>query len=243
MAERWRAKGPGRKSLRQVTGLPILARHGQVDRIVPAPQRLVALGVAGVAGAGIALQAVSTAEVLGIGGWALLAVLGGYFTLLTALLAAATFLWVAVTGRCAGAAWHGGLLLWCVTLAGIYHALLAGLWTPVGVGWWADKALHLALPLLVALHWLAWAPKDGLGLGAVLLWLSWPAAYAGVILVRGAAMGSYPYPFLDANALGWAGVARSLAGLSLAFLLGGLLVVGVARMLVPQSERPGASSR
>jgi hypothetical protein len=61
--------------------------------------------------------------------------------------------------------------------------------------------------------------------------LIWPAACAAYALVRGAVTGVWPYPFLDADTLGWPMVALNVAALVTAFAGAGLGLVAVARRL------------
>jgi len=157
--------------------------------------------------------------------------MAAYFTVLTNIGVAATFGLIAVTGREATAAWHGAITLAILTVGVIYHWLLSGLWQPRGLAFWADQGLHSVVPALVALYWLTCAPKSGLALRHAALWLVWPLAYCVWALARGAATGAYPYPFIDATALGAARVTLNIAGLGLAFLIAGLLLVVLARAL------------
>ena len=60
-------------------------------------------------------------------------------------------------------------------------------------------------------------------------WLAYPGVYLVYILARGAVSGLYPYPFVDVNELGYAGVFTRAGIFLLVFLGMGLLVVAVAR--------------
>ena len=55
--------------------------------------------------------------------------------------------------------------------------------------------------------------KAGLRWYDPLLWVIYPLFYLGFVLVRGKLTGFYPYPFIDAKTLGYAGVAANTAGL------------------------------
>lgn len=108
----------------------------------------------------------------------------------------------------------------------IYAALLRHLWAPEGAQWIADATLHYVMPAGYLLFWLASVRKSGLRWYDPLLWLIYPLFYLGFILVRGRMSGFYPYPFIDAKTLGYAGVAANTAGLLIVCaVLGGLLVV------------------
>ncbi len=193
--------------------------------------RVFAAMIAGVAAVAIAAQYVVASANPDLAGpvgvvWRML----GYFTILTNLLVLGHFVAVAGGWRI-GASRAGALMLWIVVVGAVYHLLLAGLWAPVGLGWWSDQGLHTAVPVLVTLWWATVAPTRGLTGQDALRWLGWPVGYCAYALVRGAATGFYPYPFLDVGTLGVQGVAVQVAMLAAAMLALGLLLVGVARLI------------
>lgn len=201
----------------------------------PVSERLAALAVATLALASLRAQfdamdpaAGSVAQRL----WAM----AGYFTILTNALVAAHMLLVALHWRIS-ASRAAGLLLSIVMVGLVYHVLLARLWQPDGLLAWADLGLHTGVPLAYALWWIVLAPK-ALGWPDVKWWLIWPVGYAGYALTRGAMTGFWPYPFLNADTLGWSRVAAHVAILAAAFALGGLCIRWVAGRLQRQSS-PG----
>lgn len=156
--------------------------------------------------------------------------LAGYFTILTNLGAAGLMAATALRHR-PSAAVQGGLVVAIVMVGLVYHAILARLWSPQGLAWWADQGLHSAVPVLVFGWWLFFGDKR-VSLADLPGWLIWPALYAAYALVRGAVTGFWPYPFLDADRLGWPQVALNVAGLVLAFATLGLGLIGLARVSV-----------
>jgi len=153
--------------------------------------------------------------------------LAGFFTILTNLLVAAHMFAIARGWRI-GASRAAGLVVSIVMVGIVYHAVLARLWAPQGLAWWADQGLHTAVPLATALWWLAFAPKD-VGWRDVPVWLIWPLAYCGYALVRGVATGFWPDPFLNVDTLGWGMVAVNIVALVLVFAALGAGVVALAR--------------
>ena len=65
-------------------------------------------------------------------------------------------------------------------------------------------------------------------------WLAWPLGYAAYALLRGAATGFYPYPFVDVPSLGMGRVLGNVAGLCIVFLATGFLL----RALAHARQRP-----
>ena len=112
-----------------------------------------------------------------------------------------------------------------------YHTLLAGIWQPAGLAWWADQGLHTAVPVLTTLWWGVYAPKAGLKWPHAFSWLIWPIIYADYALVRGLASGFYPYPFVDVATLGISQVVLNIAALAGVVLAIGFLLIGIARII------------
>ena len=158
-------------------------------------------------------------------------IMAGYFTILTNLLVAVSAGAMAATGRALPPGWLGGLTLWIAIVGVVYHTMLADLWDPQGLAWWADQGLHSATPAITFLWWLAFAPKSGLGVRHAALWLIWPLVYVAYALIRAQFTRAYPYPFIDLNTLSLGAFAANVAGLSVGFFLGGLALVGLARLI------------
>lgn len=161
--------------------------------------------------------------------------MAGYFTVLTNSLVVFTFARTAISGQQNGPLWSGGLTLWICAVGAVYHTVLAGLWKPEGLAWWADQGLHTAVPFLVLIWWIGFANKSGLHLYSTLMWLIWPLVYCAYAMIRGAASGFYPYPFIDVATLGTGQVTVNIAILITAFGLGGLCLVAIARLLSNRS--------
>ena len=111
-----------------------------------------------------------------------------------------------------------------------YEVLLRQTWDPLGVALVADLLVHYLVPVGFIGYWWLVTPKTTLGWRAPVVWLWYPAAYAAVALVRGAATGHYPYPFLDAATLGYGQVLVNIAGLGIGFLVLSWLLVGIGRL-------------
>ena len=156
--------------------------------------------------------------------------LAGYFTILTNL-GVAGLMTATAFGHTPSPRMQGGLVLSIVMVGLVYHAILARLWSPRGLAWWADQGLHTAVPLVMLTWWLGCGDRR-ITLRDLPFWLIWPAFYAAYALVRGALTGFWPYPFLDAAQLGWLQVAVNVAGMVLAFATLGLGLIALARVSV-----------
>jgi hypothetical protein len=83
---------------------------------------------------------------------------------------------------------------------------------------WIDAVLHRIFPVIVVLDWLIDPPDTRLRYRDALIWLIYPLVWLGFTLVRGAADGWYPYPFLDPANGGYGVVAAYVVGITLGFL-------------------------
>lgn len=157
-----------------------------------------------------------------------------FFTILTDALVTLHLLAIA-KGWQMPASRAAGLLVSVLLVALVYHMLLARLWAPQGLAWWADQGLHSALPLGYLAWWIVFAPKD-ISLKTLPNWLVWPLSYCAYALFRGDITGFWPYPFLNADRLGWPRVALNVTWLGLGFVATSLAVLGFARWR--QSAKP-----
>jgi hypothetical protein len=85
------------------------------------------------------------------------------------------------------------------------------------------------MPVLFTLYWWFCVPKGSLRLSHIGLWVLYPALYFAYILLRGDLLGTYPYPFVDVETLGYAQVFVNACGILAGFVLVALVVVGLDR--------------
>ena len=104
---------------------------------------------------------------------------------------------------------------------------------------WVNIVLHYVMPVAIVLDWLIQPPASKLQTRHLFWVLLFPAIYLIYVLLRGASVSWYPYPFLDpANVGGYSGVALYSAGIFAAFLVvGGLLLVAGNRRAGLASNR------
>lgn len=163
---------------------------------------------------------------------------GGYFTILTAVLTAATFLLIAWTGRRLPYGWMGMLTMSMIMVAVVYHVMLAHLFNPQGLRSWTNQVFHTLLPAAVLWFWLMEVTRhDPRAPARPLTWIFWPLGYGIYMLLRGAFTGWYPYPFLNVARLGWEGVLPNLAGLLAGFLALAYLMDYMGRRMPLRDQR------
>lgn len=167
----------------------------------------------------------------------------GYFTVLTNLMVAVSLSWPLLSPHSAPGRWFQrpgvpSAIAVSIAIVGLaYHLLLRHVWNPQGLQWLADVTLHYAVPLLCLVHWWFSVPPARMAWHAPLVWAAWPLAYLVYALLRGAWLQSYPYPFIDVTALGYAQTALNSAGLMVVFLVLGGVLVAISRTRFKQRAR------
>ncbi|MFI9720747.1 Pr6Pr family membrane protein [Streptomyces sp. NPDC052396] len=156
-----------------------------------------------------------------------------YFTIQSNIMVAAVFAWSAHRAWTARPALSpritGGALLYICITGLVFHFVLSnsssgfsmsGERTPLESA--ASQLLHTVTPLAAALDWLLLTAPAGFLLRHAWQWLVYPLLYFPFALTRGALLapgtdGRYPYPFLDVDLHGYAGVLGNAVVFGLAF--------------------------
>lgn len=158
-----------------------------------------------------------------------------YFTILSnllVLLVTATFAFMPESGlgrSFARPLVRGAAALYIGVTFAIYTTILSAMWEPQGAQWWADSCLHYAVPVLYLSWWLFAVSHGALRWSDLLRWLLFPLAYVCWVVLRGAWVHEYPYPFLDLDAVALPDVLRNCAGVFAVFLALGAVLVTVDR--------------
>src|SRR3984893_293592 len=132
---------------------------------------------------------------------------------------------------------RSALVVYVIVVGVVYAVLLRNLWHPHGVQLLADVVLHDAIPFLYPCYWLAFLPKGSLRWSDPAWWLVYPVLYFLYSMLRGAAFGTYLYPFFDAAQLGVAQVWVNGIVLLAVFIWLGVGLTAIDHALA--SEDPG----
>lgn len=161
---------------------------------------------------------------------AALSYIAQYFTLLTNTIILLVMLWVAL-GRGISARLLRAAVISIICVGVVYHAVLAHLVSLSGIALWADHGTHTFVPALAALWWVFLAPKPRLTITDPIIWVAWPLIYCAYILIRASSSGFYPDPFLNLPDIGSAALATNIAGLSLGFIIAGLILTAIGHLI------------
>ncbi|MCR1785777.1 Pr6Pr family membrane protein [Nocardioides carbamazepini] len=112
-----------------------------------------------------------------------------------------------------------------ITVTGLVHFfLLRPLLELHGADWLADKMLHMVVPLVAVVGWLAFGPRPRVDGRAVGVAFGWPIAWLAVTLAVAGLTRWVPYPFLDFREEGWGSVAVVCVGITALF---GAVILGL----------------
>jgi hypothetical protein len=158
-----------------------------------------------------------------------------FFTITTNLLIAISYTYILFQPISFGAGFFSrpgtqtALAVYIMIVGLIYNLILRFLWSPQGLQRIVDELLHLVIPLLYFIYWVAFVPKGQLKYRLIWGWLIYPLVYIVVILIRGNISGYYPYPFLDIGKLGKNAVMINCVGVTLMFVIISILLVFFGR--------------
>ncbi len=167
-----------------------------------------------------------------------------FFTVLMNLLVALTLTVPLVSPRAPAGIWSAGpgvrsAIVTYTTIGGLIHSVvLRTLWSPMGAQLVADRLLHDVLPVLYFIFWLWCVEKGQITWRNVPAWLAFPLGYLAYSLLRGAIVDWYPYPFIDAAAIGYPQVVVNSCSIMVGFVLVALLIVWIDRLLAGRSRVP-----
>jgi hypothetical protein len=122
-----------------------------------------------------------------------------YFTIQSNLIAVAALLWAAFSmGSRSGRLDHfrGAATTYTTVTFVVFALLLADSDVDTAIVW-VDRVLHRVIPIVMLVDWLIEPPVMRIELRRAMWWVAYPLMWVAYTMVRGAIVGSYPYPFLD----------------------------------------------
>ncbi|MGC2221110.1 MAG: Pr6Pr family membrane protein [Methylocella sp.] len=133
---------------------------------------------------------------------------------------------------------QSALVVYIIVVGGVYTVLLRSLWHPHGLQILTNFVLHDVIPVLYPMYWLVFLPKGSLRWSDPAWWLVYPVMYFLYSMLRGAAVGIYLYPFIDAAQLGVAQAWLNGILLLIVFLCLGVVLTAIDHALASgESER------
>lgn len=117
-----------------------------------------------------------------------------------------------------------------IAIVGItYNLTLRRIWAPQGLQRVVDELLHVVIPILFSLYWALFVPKNTLEWMDIFPWMIFPLVYLGIVLLRGAFSGWYPYPFINVKAIGYPRTLINCLFMSIAFIVVSLAAIAIGK--------------
>lgn len=121
------------------------------------------------------------------------------------------------------------ITLYILIVGMTYNIILRNQWHPKGLQKIVDEALHSFIPVYYFFCWLFFMPKNKMKWKDIWPWMIFPLVYMVIVMIRGAATGYYPYPFLMVTKLHYPRVLLNCLFIALAFLIVGLALIWFCR--------------
>lgn len=93
--------------------------------------------------------------------------------------------------------------VYIVMVGAIYNTILISLANLSGLHLIVDRTLHSVIPVSMLLFWIFFVPKAELQWKSAIGWLWYPIVYIIYVIILGKITGFYPYPFANADKLGY----------------------------------------
>jgi hypothetical protein len=126
---------------------------------------------------------------------------------------------------------HSAITVYIIIVSLVYNIVLRKLYYLVGWGKFTNELLHVFIPAVFVIYWFIFVPKKQLSWN-VFPWLIYPLGYGIYVLIRGAFVRYYPYPFLNVLKIGYPNVIISFGVLLMLFLLTSLILVAFGKLLL-----------
>lgn len=125
-----------------------------------------------------------------------------------------------------------GMMAAAITLVMVfYHLILAETWDPQGLSLVCDVSLHYLTPILYVFWWVIYTRHGALRWTDVPTMLLPPTIYLIWAMTRGAVVGEYPYPILEADRLGYGVVAVNVVAVLVGLTALSAIAIGADRLL------------
>jgi hypothetical protein len=105
-----------------------------------------------------------------------------------------------------------------------------------------DRLLHVVVPLLTVVGWVAFGPRDRAGTRDIAPALAWPVVWLVATLSLGPVVGWYPYPFLNVATLGLPRVLVTCLLVAVLFVVLCTLAVRLDDRLARRTRHPARTS-
>jgi hypothetical protein len=125
-----------------------------------------------------------------------------------------------------------------IVITGLVYNLLLAEGGKVGWDALSNTLLHWVTPLLTLIVWIIAGPRGLISIRILALSLVLPVLWATFALLRGQAVGAYPYPFLDLSTNSLGSVLGFIGAIIVLAILMGLLLLAIDAGLRRATRQP-----
>jgi hypothetical protein len=131
-----------------------------------------------------------------------------------------------------------------IVVTGVVYNLLLATGGKTGWDYVSNATIHVITPILTVLVWLVVGPRGLITLRTIGLSLLLPLAWAAYSLLRGSAIGAYPYSFLDVSANGLVPVLLFILQILVVAVVLSAIMMAVDALIrrIPQRARAAAAT-
>jgi hypothetical protein len=169
----------------------------------------------------------------------------GYFTIQSNVLVCIAVLALAWRPNADGPLWRVVRLdgLVGITVTGVIHwFFLRPLLHLTGWSYATDKILHVVVPLMAVIGWVAFGPRFRITARTILAATIWPIVYMIGVVIYGAITDWYAYPFIDVGVHGYPSVILTGVAILVFFLaLAGIAAVVDRRLQTGRFDQPSSN--
>lgn len=134
---------------------------------------------------------------------------------------------------------QSAIALYIFIVSLVYNTVLRGLLVLDGWEYILDNMVHVVVPIAYIIFWIFFRTPGILHWKNGISWLLFPFFYLLYSLIRGSILNWYPYPFLNANRLGYPAVFKNIGLMMIVFLVAALLLIGITRLIKNKSQAAG----
>ncbi len=130
-----------------------------------------------------------------------------------------------------------GILVYILFIGIAFHLLLSATYHPVGMAKVFNIFLHYLNPVYFLVYALYYTKPGGMKHSQSLYWIIYPLVFGVYTFIRGEITDFYPYPFINADILGYFSAIKNMLGVTTGFFLFGNILIFMDNLLSGRKEK------
>ena len=130
-----------------------------------------------------------------------------------------------------------GILVYILFIGIAFHLLLSATYHPVGMAKVLNIFLHYLNPVYFLAYALFYTKPGGIRHSQSPYWMIYPLVFGVYTFIRGEITDFYPYPFVNADILGYFAAIKNMLGVTTGFFLFGNILIFMDNLLSGRREK------